>query len=553
MNFTTTPPTLESSDETAMTQAALEAADHRAANLNSLALTQAALAEQLPGWNTDLEWVYARDGALTVLRDGHWWTDCSVPRRAGQAMLKSLEAKGTVACYLYPAHPAHVKTVLQQTPHDHALVVIWPDLDFARIAMGCCDFADEISRGRLWFAVGQDWPRQLAEIFDQQPGLSTPQIFVRTSTLNEEYAAEMVPAAQHVFSQLGEKRAAAAQWAAQSWVKRHPVEKVCVLARSQFRLWENDALDLANLLRETSTNTVITIDLDDPRQASTLHLAQTAGQCDALLMVNAGRADISVPFADALPVITWITIPRIPACLAARDALLLLHASWRDLAIQAGWSQDRIMIVGRPPQPTHTRPKDLAPSIAIIADTAPLNPKADFEYSSHQLLWEMIGEELSRDPFALGHDVNDYLSNRMQRMGISEEGVDRPRFIDALIVPAWQQGLARAALNAGLHLRLHGKGWDNIPDLAASSSGEITNQHELDQAIAASSALIHVWPVAVPHQIESLGRPVSNPLGRKRGGFIEDLRRLVTAPTSSKPADPRSSVLTWDIIQHLTK
>ena len=534
-----------------MTEAALEAAENRAANLCALSISQPELSERLGRWSGEIEWVYGRDGALTVLRDGQWWTDCSVPRRAGEAMLKSLEAKGNVACYLWPAHPVHLKTVLNRLGPDQAVIVVWPDLEWARIGIGCCDFSAEIATGRLWLACGEDWAAELALIFENEHGLASPQLFVRTGTLDEQRAGEMIPAAQRVFGEVGEKRAAAARWAAEAWVERRPAKKICVMARSRFRLWEGDALHAAKTLGGQASNQVVTVDLDDPRQASTLMLAELASGCDALVMVNAGRADLSVGLPRQMPVITWVTVPRIPAFSAERDALMLVDPAWRELAVNAGWPKERIVVATRPALEKR-RSFDAAPTVAIVADTSDLCAQREFEYSSHKLLWEMIAEELGRDPFALGEDVNDFLSNRMKRMGISQEGLDRPLFIDALIVPAWQQGLARAALNAGVPLRVYGKGWGDIADFTPCFGGEIDGDEDLEKAVGTAAGLIHVWPVAVTHPIESVGRPVVRALGRKRGGFVDELRRLVSGATPAKSADVHSSALSWDIIQHLT-
>ncbi len=628
------PPSLQSAPTLETPTAAhLEADRNRSANLFALAATQPDLAGQLLSLRNDADWTYARDGALTLRSGDKWWADCSVPRAAGLAMLKTLVVHGNVACYLEPHHPAHVQIVLEKLRADQAIVVVCPGSEWIGVAMGCGNFSADIYNGRLWFAAGDAWEAQLHQIFEQNIGLPTPQVFVRTTTLAEERAAELVPAAQKIFTQIGESRSAAAIWSAQAWMGHRPARKFCVVARSAFRLWDDDGKTLEDVLLaglavgdSASTRTtneaggcdtrhdkphagdkrtsitanppdaanhpttppaplieVTRIDPDNPRQAGSALLAKIAGEYDALILINAGRRDLPVAVADQIPVITWLTTPRIPAFAGAQhDALMLADETWKPLARAAGWPDHRIAIAARPvlnsaldlaeksvvkrgheaqkgdAQPTFETRTHEPRCIAIIADTTSVSPEGEFEYSSHKLLWELIAEELANDPFALGDDVEIYLASRMRRLEIADEGLDRPRFIDQLIVPAWQQGLARTLQNARVPLRLFGQGWEAIPDLASCWAGNVTSRHDLASAIASAAGLLHAWPVQVKHPIEATNRPILWAVGRKGAAFLEDARKIFSRagqPLSHLAIheNAAANVLSWDIIRHLTK
>src|SRR5688500_4466965 len=90
------------------TLASVAAADNWGANLAALASTQPEVAALVTDEMVLGEWTYGRDGALTIFDEtAGWWAGCSIPRRAGQAMLKTLDAKGNLSVFLLPPHAAH--------------------------------------------------------------------------------------------------------------------------------------------------------------------------------------------------------------------------------------------------------------------------------------------------------------------------------------------------------------------------------------------------------------------------------------------------------------
>ncbi len=65
------------------------------ANVAAMETLQLGLTALLPGHEIGGEWVFGRDGYLTLrTTDGGWWSGCSVPLAAGREMLKKLELCG---------------------------------------------------------------------------------------------------------------------------------------------------------------------------------------------------------------------------------------------------------------------------------------------------------------------------------------------------------------------------------------------------------------------------------------------------------------------------
>src|SRR4051812_34560819 len=81
--------------------ASLEAARNWKRNLAALATSVAQI-------NPQTEFVFARDGALTALQDGKWWGGCSVPEKAAEELLQTLNITSPVACFLCPTHSAQI-------------------------------------------------------------------------------------------------------------------------------------------------------------------------------------------------------------------------------------------------------------------------------------------------------------------------------------------------------------------------------------------------------------------------------------------------------------
>jgi hypothetical protein len=195
--------------------------------------------------------------------------------------------------------------------------------------------------------------------------------------------------------------------------------------------------------------------------------------------------------------------------------------------------------------------KPIARTLAILADTVGLDtPKDLTEYSSHGLLWEAIRHELGKNPFALT-DVNRFLADHIHRLGVGDESVATNRFIEKLILPAYQQGLARTLIRAGLPLRLHGQDWDAITEFKAHAAGTVTSRKEFQRVIGESAALVHVWPTGMSHPIDALCMPVVRRTLPRAETFLRDAQAAIRGHLVPRTTNQTtiSGQLVWSILQ----
>ena len=509
------------------TAADADAARNFDANRQALLSTQPQLACTLVDLQPDATWIFGRDGALTALdARGQWWSGCSLPHRAACAMLAKLELHGATGCFLAPDHAAQIDAALAKIDPKQAIIAIVPNLTDLAVALRCCDFSIAIRAHRLWLAAGPRWEEELRTLLAQQIGLSEPQQFIRVPTLAEDAAATLVASAQRVLADEAQRRRA--RLAELRSNRPTDTRGICVVAPSRFRLW-NDA---GNTLAEAMTpeaRPCTRLDPDDPAGSSSLALAEAAARSRAVLAANVTRADWPDVIHPSTPVITWLTVRRIVpfARVSPSDAMIVADERWLKLATDAGWPRQRLSVLDWPVCETQNAAPANAP-LALIADTTETSSDGrTFDLSSHRLLWDAIAQELLADPFALGTDIGVYLSGRMRRLGIGPEGFEQNRFVEDLILPAYQQGLARRALKAGLPLRLYGRGWGTIPDFASHAAGPIDSHRDLLNAARQSAALLHVWPVAGFHPIQTLGRPVVRSHARSSSAWIDDCRKAL--------------------------
>lgn len=520
------------------------AAANWGANLRALSLTQPDVIDAAGSAGVDgLTWAFARDGSLTALDEsGRWWQNCSVPMAAARAMLNTLDAPGRMACFLNPTLAAHIAVALEILRPDQAIVAVVPGVDTLHGVLHCADLSGAISHGRLWFAPGERWAEELARLFQENSGLATPSQFIRLPLAGEEEIERMVAAAQQVFSAQNTSRAAAIHEARAAWrpAARARGPRLCALAPSGFRLWDDAGDVLAAAIQpagEQAECEAVVFDPDLPRASSLLALAAAAARCDAFVAANVGRGDLPPVVPDAMPWITWVTTPRIPAAQAAgradgADVLLLADASWRHAALAAGWPEGRVLVAGWPMQPAPQRPG--AGCLAIVADTHPLDPPGRLsEFSSHLLLWQRLQSDIVRDPFLVSGDVEEFLTRTLRRFGVSGEGLDRRLFIDRLIVPGYQHGLARLLMGEKLPVRLYGGGWDAIEAFRPAAAGAISDRRTLKRVARDSAAFVHPMPDAFAHPVDALGRPVVRRRDTSGRSFVSDaLRALGGRPVS---------------------
>lgn len=486
------------------------------ANARALALTQPTLVDAAFQPLADpLTWTFARDGSLTALdADGRWWQACSVPLAAARAMLKTLDPQGRVACFLRPTLAAHLRVALEMLRPDQAVIAVMPDDRVLRVLMRCADFSETIASGRLWFARGEQWSDELARIFRDQPGLATPSQFVRLPITPAGEIDRLVAAAQKIFAEVNAGRAAAIGSVRENWRPAPRPRRLCVLAPSTFRLWDDAGKVLAEAMIQSLSDPDVEplrFDPDRPASSSVLALANAVAAADALITADVARADAPAVAHPEMPWITWVTTPRVPSAQAAgpSDALLLADPAWRSAARDAGWPAEKLHVAGWPALARTAAKPAAGAGLAIVADTCRLDPPERLaEFSSHLLLWERIRSDLARDPFLVGDDPAQFLNRMMRQFGIPGEAFDRRLFVDRLIVPAFQQGVARILLRENLPIRLHGHGWDRIDEFRPHAAGVVSSSRALRSIAREAAALIHVWPGGHAHPIDALGRPV---------------------------------------------
>jgi hypothetical protein len=137
----------------------------------------------------------------------------------------------------------------------------------------------------------------------------------------------------------------------------------------------------------------------------------------------------------------------------------------------------------------------------------------------------------------------------MRKLDIAAETLSSARFITELILPAYQQSLARLLIREKIPVRIFGTGWDRIPEFAPHACGTITGRQHLREIASEQVALVHVWPATGPHAIDTLGRPVLRRRFIDGACFTSDARLLLTGRAVSAP----NSVppLTCELIQNL--
>jgi hypothetical protein len=258
-----------------------------------------------------------------------------------------------------------------------------------------------------------------------------------------------------------------------------------------------------------------------------------------VVAANVSRGDASNLVSLDTRWITWLTRPQVPAFSAAGplDALILADAAWKSVALSAGWPMDRISVAAWP-EINLPDDQNSKPTLAILADTQLIEiPKSTEEFSSHRLLWEQIQSELSVDPLAMDR-ADKYLDDRAERLSITSESLDRRLFLENLILPAYQQGLARLLLAAGLPLQLYGRGWEQLDEFKSHSAGQLASRQDVLVAAAAAKALVYVWPLRYVHPIDALDKPVVTRIGRRPEAFIREAKAaLQLSQAKCKPQD----------------
>ena len=170
------------------------------------------------------------------------------------------------------------------------------------------------------------------------------------------------------------------------------------------------------------------------------------------------------------------------------------------------------------------------------------------EFSSHNLLWDLIAEELATDPLAV-EKVDLYLTDRARQLNIDVAALDRRSFISNLIIPACQQGLARLLIQHDVPIKLWGHGWSTVTEFAAHSHGIIATPEDLNQAIATAAGLIYAWPERHAHPIDSFNKPILQRSGRDCQQLLSLAQQITSG--SRTPARPAPNLLSQVIVELL--
>ncbi len=523
------------------TAAAREARANWSNNLAALRVVQPDIAELLEPIEPDIaEWVFARDGSLTAMTtDGKWWGGCSVPLLASQCILDTLETANIGSALLDPSCAALLRAARQRMGNWPVLLVVQPDLLIARTILSCHDFSADIRRHRLWIVCGTEWPGQLKQLLSDHSGLATPARFIRTKWSSDETILPMITTAQDVFSEVLNHRATELARAQANPRFSTDRKNLLIIGGTEFRLWDNAASTLHQQLASVATSEKLKLrrfDTDDALSGSPLallHAAQTSG---CVISANLFRADCNQLITTEVPWICWITLPAVPAFESAGpdDALILADPNWLPLARKAGWPVDRVHVSGWPVRARTPVGSTAQAHLALICNTQRIEiPASVKNYSSHRLLWELIEEELHHNPLAVDK-VDDYLTDRAAQLHIAADALERRQFIESLILPAYQQGLARLLIAQKIPLRISGNGWEAVDEFANHGCQPLTSPAELDTAVNAATALIYCWPQRSAHPIEATGKPLVHRSGHDRQQLIRNaqaaLRHLSPAP-----------------------
>jgi hypothetical protein len=524
--------------EVGLTLAENRARQNLAANLAAMAKQQEGMshAVELP---QDGQWVFARDGALTIRDQERWWTGCSVPRRAARCALRELDAGGALTCFPAPPHPAYVAEALALLRSNQAVLVILPEKELLQRFLACEDFSASVAANRLWFIAGEDWPRQVEDFLNANPGLPIPMSFIRAPATGAARFDPMVDPAQQAFSRVTAQRGAAIGELVAS--PRPNTSAWCLVAGSHFRLWDDAGLVLAQTIcgaERSDPERPEVVDIDNPLRAGPLAVAQAAAGCDSLIAADLGRADLPGIVRQETAWITWMTKERCPSAAGAgpRDRVLLADATLAPLARAAGWTTDRTTIAAWP-LPTLPQASGVHPGVTLIADIGAIEPPTELEeFSSHRVLWEAIADELSRNAFAAGEDARGYLARWAKRAGINAGDLPEAMFVEKLVYPATQIYLARALAAAGVPLRLAGAGWAEHAELARFAVGPIKTRGELLSIVASSAVLLDGWPGRAGHPVRRMGQPVLDAASCGGAGLERQARSLLRGAGKYQPA-----------------
>ena len=440
-----------------------------------------------------LEFVFARDGALTCLEphesaSSHFRGGCSVPRAAAAAMMERVVMLRPVACLLDPMHAAQIELLLDRCASDEAAIVILPDIRNAAVVLSCADFSSALATGRLHFAMGDNWPRKLARLLRENPGLPTPGQMVRLHDSPSEPG--LSKEVQRVSSEIeGERVLEIAKCRKVAVDDVQTNQRRIVLALPGDADWTSTTACDFEMPEETQKQ-MDWLDIGVPTRRSALELARHASGAASVVIAELGRAEAGDVAGQQTAWVTWCTTGRVPAVGGAmpHDRLIVTDQATRELAIKHGWDTSRIEMKSERPVAKYD---SIGPVLIAMPSMDHAVPSIIKERSSVQLLWEQIEAELSQQPFLPRGDMKNYVSQLSQRAGMELDETVK-NLIARLLVP-------RLLCNAVVA---------RLSELNIAFAKFEGTRHALRVACERSSCIIDIWPMLDSHVVRRMGVPV---------------------------------------------
>lgn len=507
------------------TVALAEAARNYEANRIALEAACPAAAMALPDHLPEMEWLYARDGALTARHvDRQWFGDCSVPRRAAERLLAKFEINGTSAVMLAPSHAQQVRATLARATDRQAIVAVIPGEYDAGIIFACENFAAAIRSGRLLVVVGPDWNRQLDELLADRDGVAPATTMVRVPGINEAIVERMIKPCDTILSrhaQLHKQHLTLIHGKPRNEKK---IERVAVVTGG-WRLWRDERTLLEGAACASAEP--VMIDIARPDTSSALSIARRAENCDALVMANVARADLPLLVPPTVPWVTLLTAgrPAAPSDLNKRDRLVLVDESQRAGAVAAGWPAERIDVLDRVAAQPSTGGR---PALAI--DLRPVvKPAAIAEMSSHGLVWDRILARLADVAHVETKPPLAMIAAVAETVGVSPGDLPNDMLWELAAVPTFAVALARRLRQMHVPFDLYGSGWEAVPDVVDCWRGPIADAAAFESIRASASAFFNVWPGSASHASRRAGLPLIETWGRSDVEIAKDVRAVPKA------------------------
>ena len=175
-----------------------------------------------------------------------------------------------------------------------------------------------------------------------------------------------------------------------------------------------------------------------------------------------------------------------------------------------------------------------SPRVLLVADTREITAPAVVEdYSSHKLVWQSIHRQLAARPLSFNGDMPALLAEHAKPLGIDPASLPTPLFVDALITPAYEQGIARLLIAAGVAIDVAGRGWNDLQEFAHRKPPTIQSFESFERLIANYQTVVLPQALSAPHEADALPRNVVRTLGLSKSQLLSNLRKSIANSESS--------------------